>query len=95
MEEPEPGVELTTEPMYEFDRMLNWRKVKVDCRNTWELLITWKDVALGKAEWVAEADFEDLEELHNRIMKDRPREKMIKIPVQTSRQEDIEIQGRI
>ena len=47
MEEPEPEVELTTAPMYEVDRILKWRKVKVGRRRTWEFLITWKDVALG------------------------------------------------
>ena len=33
--------------------------MKVGRRRTREFLITWKDVALDEAEWVAEADFED------------------------------------
>ena len=67
VEEREPEVELTTGPMYEVDRILKWRKVKVGRRRTREFLITWKDVALDEAEWVAEADFEDKDELHRRI----------------------------
>ena len=74
VEEIEPEVELTTGPMYEVDRILKWRKLKVGRRRTREFLITWKDVALDEAEWVAEADFEDRDELRRRIQEDRPRE---------------------
>ena len=74
VEEPEPEVELTTEPMYQVDRILKWRKVKIGRKNTREFLITWKDVALDEAEWVAEANFEDHEELRNHIKEDKPRE---------------------
>ena len=71
VEEIEPEVELTTRPMYEVDRILKWRKVMVGRRRTREFLITWKDVALDEAEWVAEADFEDRDELRRRIQEDR------------------------
>ena len=74
VEEVEPEVELTTGPMYEVDRILKWRKVKVGRRRTREFLITWKDVALDEAEWVAEVDFEDRDELRRRIQEDKPRE---------------------
>ena len=74
VEEPKPEVELTTEPMYEVDRILKWHKVKVSRRHTREFLITWKDVALDEAKWVVEVDFEDQEELCNRIREDKPRE---------------------
>ena len=43
-------------------------------QRTREFLITWKDVALDEAEWVAESDFEDRGELRKRIQEDRPRE---------------------
>ena len=74
VQEPEPDVEMTMEPLYEVDRLLKWRKIKVGRRVTREFLVTWKDVALEEAEWVAESDFEDKTELRNRIKEDRPRE---------------------
>ena len=74
VEEPEPDVELTTAPLYEVDRLLKWRKIRVGRRVTREFLVTWKDVSLDEAEWVAESDFEDKTELRNRIREDRPRE---------------------
>ena len=74
MEEPEPDVEMTTEPVYEVDRLLKWRKIRVGRRVTQEFLVTWKDVSLDEAEWVAKSDFEDKMELHNKIREDRPRE---------------------
>ena len=74
VEEPEPNIEMATEPLYEVDRLLKWRKIKVGRRVTREFLVTWKDVALDKAEWVAESDFEDKAELRNRINEHRPRE---------------------
>ena len=74
LKKPEPDVELTTAPLYEVDRLLKWRKIRVGRRVTREFLVTWKDISLDEAEWVAEADFEDKTELRNRIREDRPRE---------------------
>ena len=68
-------MELTTKPMYEADRILKWRRAKVGRKNTREFLITWENLALDKVEWLVEAGFGDLEELHNRIKEDRSIEK--------------------
>ena len=47
-------------------------------RITREFLVTWKDISLDEAEWVAETDFEDKVELRKRIREDCPREDTIK-----------------
>ena len=48
--------------------------MKTGWRNTREILVTWQNIALDKAEWVAEADFDDLVELQRRLKEYHPRE---------------------
>ena len=59
VEEQELDVNVEPEPMYEIDRILKWRRVKVGRKKTREFLVTWQDLPLDEAEWVPKANFED------------------------------------
>ena len=61
MEEQEIDVDLELEPLYEVERILKWRKVRVGRRSTREFLVTWHGYPLDEAQWIPEANFTYLE----------------------------------
>ena len=57
MEEQEIDVDLELEPLYEVERILKWRKVRVGKRSTREFLVTWRGYPLDEVQWIPEANF--------------------------------------
>ena len=57
MEEREIDVDLEPEPLYEVERILKWRKVRIGRRSAREFLVTWRGYPLYEAQWIPEANF--------------------------------------
>ena len=72
MEEQEIDVDLEPEPLYEVERILKWRKVRVGRRSTREFLVTWRGYPLDEAQWIPEANFTYPALLRQQLKEDRP-----------------------
>ena len=57
MEEQDIDVDLEPEPLYEVERILKWRKVRVGRRSTQEFSVTWRGYPLDEAQWIPEVNF--------------------------------------
>ena len=71
MEEQEIDVDLELEPLYEVERILKWRKVRVGRRSTREFLVIWRGYPLDEAQWIPKANFTYPELLRQQLKEDR------------------------
>ena len=71
VEERELDVNWETEPVYEIERILKWRRVKIGRKTTREFLVTWRGYPLDEAQWVPEANFCSRAQLERDLKEDR------------------------
>ena len=75
---PAPDVQVSDEPFYEVDKILEWKKTKGGRRTMKEYLVTWRGYPLEDAHWIPEANWRYPKMLQTYIKQDRPTEEISK-----------------
>ena len=65
------------EPYYEIERILRWRKVKMNKKIFKEYLILWKNYPVEEASWVQASQFSHPEQLKDYLKEDNPGEEKV------------------
>ena len=72
MDIPAPDVQVSDEPFYEVDKILEWKKTKGGRRTMKEYLVTHRGYSLEDAQWIPEANWRDPKALKVYIKRDKP-----------------------
>ena len=70
--QPVDEIEPATQPTYEVERILRWRRVQVGRKRMREFLVTWHGYPLEEAMWIPETNFHFPEQLKKQLKQDKP-----------------------
>ena len=69
-----PDVE---EPYYEIEKILRWRKVKINKKIIKQYLVLWKGYPVEEASWVQASQFSHPDQLKDYLKEDNPEEEKV------------------
>ena len=65
------------EPYYEIEKILRWRKVKINKKIIKQYLVSWRGYPVEEASWVQASQFSHPEQLQDYLKEDNPEEEKI------------------
>ena len=74
---PADAVPDVEEPYYEIEKILRWRKVKINKKIIKQYLILWRGYPVEEASWVQASQFSHPEQLQDYLKEDNPEEEKI------------------
>ena len=74
---PADAVPDVEEPYYEIEKILRWRKVKMDKKIIKQYLVLWRGYPVEEASWVQASQFSHPEQLQGYLKEDNPEEEKI------------------